>query len=125
MESNYTRWHPDHICFEWRKGPGVARGNVFYFEETITGEHQKKEVAFTDVIPDRYLEFAPTNGFFRLFLPRISFEMKQIGSKTELVAQVVIRMGPIAAWFHKQQIALVRQHMCEEGENLKKLVEAA
>ncbi|MGI9381816.1 MAG: SRPBCC family protein, partial [Methyloligellaceae bacterium] len=124
MAANYTDWHPDHILFEWRTGRGAATGNVFYFEETIAGELQRKEVVFTEVERDRAMVFAPTNRFFWLFLPRISFQMCETPLGTELIAQVVVRMGPIAAWLHRRELAAVRRHMREECQNLKRMVEA-
>lgn len=124
MEHNYRHWHPDHGHFEWRGKKGVALGNRFYFEETIAGEQQKKEVEFTEVVPNRLLAFAPTNRFFRLFLPRISFEMEETSSGTLFTAQVVVRMGPLAQWMHQDELAAVKRHMREEGENLKMIMEA-
>jgi hypothetical protein len=38
METNYLRWHPDHLAFEWREGRGLEVGNVFFFEERIGGK---------------------------------------------------------------------------------------
>ena len=124
MEMNYTHWHPDHHHFEWRKGRGCLEGNVFFFDETIAGQRQPKEVVFTRVEPDRMIEFAPTNRFFRLFLPSIMFEFQPEGDHTWLVARIALRMGPVARWLHRKEFELVRKHMREEGENLKLMVEA-
>ncbi len=123
MEHNYRGWHPDHIRFEWRGKKGVAVGNRFYFEETIAGELQKKEVAFTEVEPNRLLAFAPTNRFFRLFLPRISFAMAETEDGTLFTAQIIVRMGPLAQWMHRKELEAVKKHMREEGENLKTILE--
>jgi hypothetical protein len=125
MQENYVRWHPDHVLFNWRRGCGVAPGNVFYFEEVVADEHEKKEVVFTEVAKDRYLAFAPTDDVFRLLLPRISFEMNEGTQSTELIAQVVARMGPIAVWVYRRKIRRIIQHMREEGANLKQLVETS
>ena len=124
MEENFTAWHPDHIVFQWVKGRGVAIGNVFYFEEIIAGEYQKKSVVFTEVQKNKLITFAPTNDFFRLFLPRISFTMNEAHMGTELIAEVVVRMGPVAKWLHRKQIRLVKQHMSEEGKNVKRILES-
>ena len=123
MEENYTAWHPDHHHFVWRKGRGCKEGNVFFFDETIAGQRQPKEVVFTKVVPDRSIEFAPTNRFFRLFLPSISFRFEPEGRATRFVAQIVLRMGPLARWLHRKEFEVVHQHMREEGENLKSMVE--
>ena len=124
MDRNYTSWHPQHLCFEWRQGTGLQQGNRFYFEETIAGEHQKKEVVITSVEKNRYFEFAPVNRFFRLFLPKLSFAFAEQMGGTLFTANVVLRMGPAAAWLHRKELELVRTHMREEAENLKRLMEA-
>ncbi len=124
MDKNYVAWHPDHHQFEWRKGRGCEVGNVFFFNETVAGQAQPKEVVFTEVKRDRLIAFAPTNRFFRLFLPRISFQMEPVGPHTNLVATLILRFGPLAQWIKRRELGLVRQHMHEEGENLKRMVEA-
>jgi len=123
MEQNYTRWHPDHHYFEWRKGRGCKEGNVFFFDETIAGQRQPKEVIFTRIEPGRAIEFAPTNRFFRLFLPSITFLFEPVEDQSRFVARIALRMGPIARWLHREEFELVLQHMREEGENLKQMVE--
>jgi hypothetical protein len=125
MDENYTRWHPDHILFRWEQGHGVHGGNVFYFEETIAGEHQKKRVFFTRVERGRYMEFAPTSRLFRLFLPRLSFGVEPQGEAVRFTAEIVIRLGPLSTKMHERELAAVRRHMSEEGENLKRLLEGA
>jgi hypothetical protein len=74
--------------------------------------------------PDRLIEFAPTNRFFRLFLPSLSFRFEPEAKATRFVAQIVPRMGPIARRLHRKELALVRQHMRGEGENLKRMIES-
>jgi len=125
MHLNYTKWHPEHIMFRWVKGSGVKVGSVFYFEERIGGELLKKRVVFTKVIPDQYMEFVPTNWFYRLFMPRFSFEMQSIDDqKTRFIAEFIVQgMGPLAKWLNRKQLEAVRIHMQEEGENLKKIME--
>jgi len=124
MDRHYLAWHPDHVRFEWRRGRGVQPGNVFYFEETIAGKLLKKEVRFTRVLPARELHFAPTFWLMRLFLPRMSFLIQPSAQGCTVVAEVVLRMGPVAQWLHRRELAAVRAHMRLEGVNLKKIVEA-
>jgi len=61
MKENYLDWHPEHNCFEWRKGEGLAVGNEFYFEEEIGGQLLKKKTRFTEIIPNQYIEFKMVN----------------------------------------------------------------
>lgn len=123
MERNYTDWHPDHVCFEWRKGHGVAVGNTFYFEEKIGGQHMKKQVVFTTVERDRRMDFAPVNRLIRLIMPRLTFETRPVPEGTEFVAQIVLRVGHLAQWLNRKEFDAVRQHMAEEGRTLKHIME--
>ena len=125
MERNYPAWHPEHVRFRWVAGRGLREGVVFSFEEHIAGKLLRKRVRFTRVEPGRHLEFAPTNPVFRLFLPRLLFHVEPEGDGCRLTAEIHVRMGPLAAWLHRRELAAVRRHMREEGENMKRLLEAA
>ena len=124
MDQNYLKWHPEHFGFEWRKGRGLKEGIVFYFEEEIGGQLLKKETAFTRIIPNRYIEFTMVNWFYRLFIPKMTFIFGPQGNGCLFTAQVFLRgVGPIGSWAHRKEFAAVRQHMKEEGENLKQIIE--
>lgn len=125
MADNYVAWHPDHIAFRWIEGESVTEGAVFYFEEIIAGELQKKRMRFTQVQPGRFLEFEPVNRMVRLLMPRLSFEMEPIDATScYFRAKIHLRVGPLAARLNAKEFTAVRQHMKEEGENLKRMVEA-
>ena len=123
MESNYLQWPPDHVLYRWDSGRGVKEGNIFYFEEYIAGKLLKKKVVFTRVIPGQHIEFAPTFWPMRFFLPRMLFRIVHESDGCRFVAEVHLRMGPLAQWAHKKELAAVRQHMKAEGENIKCIVE--
>src|SRR5690606_33407055 len=120
MQANYTRWHPDHVRFEWRKGRGLAEGNVFYFEERIAGKLQKKETRITKVVPDRYFAFTMVNPVFRFFLPHLSFGFEPDGQGHAFTAQLRLHgIGPLGRQLNKREFDAVDVHMAEEGRNLK------
>ncbi len=124
MEDNYLGWHPEHLQFEWRKGKGLAVGNVFFFAEEIGGQVLKKETRFTKIIPNRYIEFTMVNWFYRWFIPKMTFVLDPQGGGCRFTGQVFLRgIGPIGKWSHRREFAAVRQHMKEEGENLKRIIE--
>ena len=58
-------------------------------------------------------------------MPNLSFAFCEQADGTRFTATVALRLGPLAAWLHREELALVRAHMREEGENLKTLMEAA
>jgi hypothetical protein len=124
MESHYLEWHPDHRRFRWVNGRGLATGNVFYFEEVIAGKLLKKRVVFTRVDTHSHIEFAPTFWLMRLFLPRMLFRVERTAANTcRLVAEIHLRMGPLAARLNHRELTAVREHMRIEGVNLKRVVE--
>jgi uncharacterized protein YndB with AHSA1/START domain len=123
MEQNYTRWHPNHILFRWTKGDSLAEGSESYFEERIGHQLIKREVVYTRIVPNHYIEFALTTWLFRLFMPRLFFEMRPEGEGTRFIAEIHLRLGPISKWLNRKDLEDVRQHMKEEGENLKQLME--
>jgi hypothetical protein len=125
METNYLRWHPDHVFFRWENEPGLRAGAEFYFEERIGGELLKKRVRFTRIEPGRVIEFAPVSFFFRLFLPRVTFRTTQQNGRCLVEQEIQIRIGPLGATLNRRQFDAIRMHMHEEGENLKRILEAA
>jgi len=124
MEAHYLPWHPDHKVFRWATGRGLAVGNAFYFEEMIAGKLLKKKVMFTRIDPPSHIEFAPTFWLMRLFLPRLLFRIAPAGPTVcRVVAEIHLRIGPLAARLNRREFDAVREHMRLEGVNLKRIVE--
>jgi hypothetical protein len=123
METNYTRWHPDHLLFRWIDPPALKPGVRFYFEERIAGKLLKKKVTFSRIELGSLIEFAPTSRLFRLFLPRISFTVTRAALGFTISQDISLRIGPLAAKLNRRELDAVRVHMREEGENLKLLLE--
>lgn len=123
MEENYERWHPDHITFQWIDGGVLEEGAKAYFEEEIAGKLQKKTVQFTQIDPDRYIEFKPTSRVIGLLMPHISFTITPRSDGCELTQRIKVRTGPIGARLNRREFDAVRKHMQEEGENLKRISE--
>ena len=124
MDEHYLEWHPDHQLFRWEEGHGLHKGVVFYFEETIGGTLMKKRVVITRIEKDHALEFTFKNRLLRLFLPRFLFQVEEESNGVRFVAEIHVRTGPIGAWLNRREFDAVRQHMREEGQNLKQLMEA-
>lgn len=123
MDEHYRAWHPDHVAFHWTKGRGLKPGVEFYFEEYIGGKLLKKTVRFTRIEPERYIEFEPTWWLMRLLMPRLSFEIQPQDRGCLFIARIPIRTGPVGAWLNRREFNAVRQHMKEEGRNLKQMLE--
>ncbi len=123
MERNYLQWHPDHVLYHWVSGRGVQEGHVFYFEEYIAGKLLKKRVIFTRVVLHQHIEFAPTFWLMKLFLPRMVFRIAPAGDGCQFIAEVHLRMGPLAQRANKKELEAIREHMRVEGLNIKRILE--
>ena len=122
--ARYRGWHPDHKVFRWTRGKGLKVGNEFYFEEVIAGKLLKKHVIFTRIDEGSRIEFAPTFRLMRLFLPRLVFRLETIAEHHyRVIAEIFLRIGPLAARWNKRELDAVRAHMRVEGINLKRFVE--
>jgi hypothetical protein len=125
MDDNYTRWHPDHRLFSWRRGKGLAVGNVFHFEEVIAGKRLGKTTRITKVVPQRYFALAMVNPIFRFFLPHLSFAFTPNADGFVFRAELRLHgIGPLGRRLNKREFDAVDVHMAEEGRNLKVLLEA-
>ncbi len=82
-------------------------------------------MAFTRIEADRQIEFTFTNRLLRLILPSIRFVIEPEGNGVRFTQEIRIRTGPVGAWLSRREFDAVRQHMKEEGENLKQLLESA
>ena len=127
-KESYQAWHPDHVDVRWIKGKPVEQGAVCCADEYIHGVLYRLKFRITKVVPNRRIEYrflfplsllAPGNVFL--------IEPKDGGGCT-FIAKGNLR---ISRWLfermhrkHKGKIEATRQHMKEEGENLKKAVEA-
>jgi hypothetical protein len=125
METNYLRWHPDHRLFRWEEGRGLRPGVVFRFEEAIGGKLMKKRVAFTRIDPQGRIEFAFTNRLLRLVLPYIRFDFPREDGGIRFTQEIPIRTGPLGAWLNRREFDAVREHMRQEAEHLKAILESA
>ena len=126
MEENYTRWHPSHIRFRWLQPERhVEEGSAFYFEERINGQLLKRTMRFTRVVPARHLEFAPDSRLIRFFLRRVVFAIEPVGTGCRLTQSLHVRIGPIGYRLNRRGFAAVEQHIRQEGQNMKAILEAA
>ena len=124
VEDWYLEWHPDHITFRWVAGDGLAEGNEAYFEEEIGGEVKKQTIRYTTIEPPYIIVFHPTSRLIRFFLPQIKFTIEPENGGCRVTQRVQVRTGPIGRRLNKAEFDAVREHMQEEAENLKRIVEA-
>lgn len=128
-DESYKAWHEaDHLGFQWLKGEPWREGSVMRADEYLHGKLHRLKFKVTQVEPGRRIEYAPTSRLMRIFCPRNEFIMEPKGDRCLFTATVTVRIGRIGKVFFKKAIdgglASVRRHMREEGENLKRILEA-
>jgi hypothetical protein len=128
-DESYRDWHPDdHVAFRWIKGRPWEEGSVGYAEEYIHGKLHKLKFVITKLIPNRLIEYAPTSWFRRIYFPKNRFTVEPKQGACIFTAQGTIRVGWLIRILAKKRLerglSSVRKHMKEEGENLKRILEA-
>jgi len=128
-DESYRAWHPDdHVAFRWIKGHPWEEGSVAYAEEYIHGKLHKLKFVITKLIPNRLIEYAPTSWFLRMYFPKNRFTVEPKQGACIFTAQGTIRVGWLIRTLAKKRLerglSSVRKHMKEEGESLKRILEA-
>ena len=54
----------------------------------------------------------------------MTFRVVEEPDGCHFIAQIQLRIGPLAAKLNKKELGAVRQHMKVEGENIKRMLEA-
>jgi len=124
ITDNYCEWHPSHIKAFWKQGNPSEIGSVMYAEEFIGDELLKMSSKLTKLIPNCLYEFK-TVGHVKLLMPHGTFEIIPKGNKSIFKATLDFRMGKLLSKIAKKKVAQIKQHMIEEGENLKKILETS
>ena len=128
-DESYRKWHPeDHVAMRWLEGEPWQEGSVVYAEEYFHGELHKLKFVITKVVPNRTIEYTPVSRFLRRYFPKNTFTIEQKEGNCVFTASGTFRIGWIAKTFAGKKIERglksVRKHMREEGENLKRILEA-
>ena len=126
MSQEYNSWHPDHVSFRVIHGSMLEVGSEIECQEYLHGKLHSMRFRMTKVIPDKRIDFEVVG------MGRGTFEVHDIGDTVMFCAGLDIGTDTpiigrlfdfIFSWFFEQRIESMRQHMVEEGENLKQLLE--
>lgn len=125
-EARYLAWHPDHVAFHLLEGDRIEPGARASFEEDIGDERLSSTVRYTEVCAPTYVEFRDESPITRLFNPKNTFTLEATDGITRVTAAVHLRIGPLERLSGRvrRDLEALRRHVREEGENLKRLVEA-
>jgi hypothetical protein len=127
MPQEYESWHPDHVTCQVLHGSMLEVGSEVECKEYLHGKLHAMRFRMTKVIPDRRVEFEVEgmgNG---------AFEAQESGDGVRFVAELDIGSDTpilgrlfdfIFPWLFKNRIEAMKQHMVEEGRNLKTILES-
>ncbi|MFX0076601.1 MAG: SRPBCC family protein [Candidatus Hermodarchaeota archaeon] len=122
IAENYLKWHPSHIKASWETERASEIGSILYAEEDIDGEFLKMRSKLTNLIPNRLYRFK-TVGYLKFILAGGSFEMEPSENGTIFTATLDFHMGKFFSKILKKKVTQITQHMIEEGEYLKRILE--
>ena len=128
-DESYRAWHPDdHVSLRWIEGQPWGQGSVVHAEEYIHGKSHKLKFVVTKVVPNTEIEYVPVSRFLRRYFPKNTFYIESKERTCVFTATGTYRVGWLVRTFAKKRLerglSSVSKHMKEEGENLKKILEA-
>ncbi|MFX1409949.1 MAG: SRPBCC family protein [Promethearchaeota archaeon] len=123
LDKNYKQWHQDHVsAIKLTNNRELEVGDIFYYEEYLHGELHKLKFKLINVEENKVIEFKtlfPTS----LICPKGSFLIEPKGDGSIFTATLSFRMGKTFSKLAKSRVEAIKEHMKEEGENLKRLLE--
>jgi len=126
-KESYQAWHPDHVDIRWIKGEPVKEGSIVCAEEYLHGALHRLKFRIVKIVPNKRIEYRPLFPF-SLLVPGNAFVIEPRGDgQCIFTAMGSLRLPrwlfERVAKRHKEKIEATKQHMKEEGQNLKKAVE--
>jgi hypothetical protein len=126
MPQEYQSWHQDHVACQVIRGSMLEVDSEIECQEYLHGKLHTMRFRMTKVVPDKRIEFVVIG------MGRGAFEAQIIGDAVRFIAELDIGSDApiigrcfdlIMSLFFQQRIAAMRQHMIEEGQNLKAILE--
>ena len=127
-DDSFRAWHPkDHVTFRWLKGSPWQEGSIGYSEEYLHGELHKGKIFVTKAVPNSEITYVPFSRLIRKFVPKMCFYIVPKKDSCVFTATVHGRFPRMIQFIAKKRydknLASVKKHMKEEGENLKRILE--
>jgi hypothetical protein len=132
LDKNFRSWHPkDHVECRYLKGSPLERDSILYFEAYLLGKLQKAKYHITNVEPNSRIEYKV--GFpFSLLGGRGAYIVEQRGANSLFIQDLCLGteipllgslMDKLIQIFFGRLNEAFKQHMAEEDQNLKKIME--
>lgn len=123
LPEHYTEWHPDHVSAEWDRGDFSRAGSIMTAIEFLGGRREELRFELTYVDPGSCIEYR-FKGLHALLLSGGAFTIAEDDGGARFTACIRYRFGMLTERLFRRRISALRTHMREEGENLKRLIEA-
>ena len=127
MPNEYGSWHPDHVAWCVLNGSMLQPGSEIECQEILHGKPHTMRMRLTRVDPGRRIEYEIVTlgtGAFEV-VPKgeeVDFVAElNLGTDVPIVSRVIDAL--LRALFGRRLEAM-SQHMLEEGQNLKKILES-
>ena len=127
MPQEYCSWHSDHVACRVIHGSMFQRGSEIECQEYLHGKMHIMQFRLTRVDPCRRMEYEIAG------LGKGAFEVIPRGEKVELVAELKLGsdfpvlgtlVDAILRVFLSRRLEAMIQHMREDGQNLKQIIES-
>ncbi len=126
-EKSYLAWHPEHVSLQWIRGEPLKEGSVMEIEEVLQGNLTKLAYRIIKIDRPRLIEFQSLFPLSIIAAPN-RFLIESISEQISTFRATGKIRFPL--WLfnkmhkaHPPKLAASKQHMREEGENLKAAVE--
>ena len=122
----YCAWHPDHVGCRLIRGPLLEVGSEIECQEYLHGDLHTMKLRTTKVVPGKRIEYDAVG------LGGGAFEVQPAGDAVTFVAELYVGsdafiIGRLLDWvflrLFQGRIDALKQHMVEEGINLKEILE--
>jgi uncharacterized protein YndB with AHSA1/START domain len=122
LAQHYLEWHPGHVSAEWVRGQPNRVGSVLRAVEDLGGHREVLRFEMTRVEPPHRMAYR-VRGAHSIVLPGGAFVVSPDDGGSTFTARLHYRFGAVTEMLFRRRITVLRAHMREEGENLKRLIE--
>jgi uncharacterized protein YndB with AHSA1/START domain len=120
----YTHWHPDHVSAEWERGEPNQVGSILRAVEDLGSAREVLRFELTTIDPPHRFEYR-IRGPISMLLPGGAFTVAPHNGGSQFTASISYRFGTLTERLFKRRVAALAEHMKEEGQNLKRIIESA
>ncbi len=126
LDEHYLSWHPCHVSCRYLKKHRLEVGAVLYAEEYLHDKLHKLKFNLTEVVPDQEFQYRVMPGIRGGF--QFLENIKGVDVKAELqigwdIPFIGAFIDMVMSFLFSGLIKVLKQHMREEGENLRTLLE--